>query len=83
MFASAGERIAVVVTDMVMPGGKGNELVARLKVHHPMLKVVYMSGYAAGTAIDHKELGRGETFLQKPFTAEALLAKLRDVLAVP
>jgi DNA-binding NtrC family response regulator len=83
VFAATSEPIALMVTDMVMPGGRGNELFASLESQHPDLKVVFMSGYTTGTIFDTQPLRAGQAFLQKPFTAEALLSKVREVLALP
>jgi len=74
-----GHKIDLVLTDIVMPQMSGFELGKQLTERAPGLKILYMSGYrdnAIGAS-------RGEVpraFLHKPFTPDALLAKVREVL---
>jgi PAS domain S-box-containing protein len=72
--------IHLVVTDVVMRGMSGRELVAHLAEHHPDMKVLFMSGYTDDAIIRHGVLTHSVPFLAKPFTTEALLAKVQDVL---
>jgi CheY-like chemotaxis protein len=72
--------IDVLLTDVIMPGGSGPELVAKLGATHPNLKVVYMSGYTDDAISQHGMLDQGIALLHKPFTAETLGAKLREAL---
>jgi PAS domain S-box-containing protein len=72
--------IAVVLTDVVMPGGSGPELMRRLVARRPDLKVVYLSGYTDEAIVQHEVLKPGIAFLNKPFTSEVLGRKLREVL---
>ncbi|MBU1564618.1 MAG: response regulator [Proteobacteria bacterium] len=70
----------LVITDVVMPGMSGKELVARLRENRPDLKVLYVSGYT-DDFIDHHDLGHPETpFLQKPFSVRQLAEKIEEVL---
>jgi CheY-like chemotaxis protein len=70
--------IDIVVTDLVMPGMGGAELMARLSVRRPGLPVVYMSGYADHEAPD---LDRpGAVFLRKPLSPSALARAVQDAL---
>lgn len=71
--------IAAVVTDMVMPGIDGREVVEILRQLRPNLKAVLMSGYTERKVVEKKE-AVSFTFLQKPFTAEVLAKTLRRVL---
>lgn len=69
----------LVVSDLVMPGIGGRDLVGRLRTTHPTVPVLYVSGHAA----DGPPILEGETrvgFLAKPFTATQLLASVRSVL---
>ncbi len=64
---------------MVMPEMSGAELARRLKEAFPRLKVLYMSGYGE-KAHRRRFQGAGGSFLEKPFTSERLLSKVREVL---
>jgi PAS domain S-box-containing protein len=79
-----GERhkkhIHLLLTDVVMPHMSGRELAEHLAPLHPETKVLYMSGYADHAVLHHSLLDPGTALLQKPFTAEALARKLREVL---
>jgi FixJ family two-component response regulator len=68
------------VTDVVMPGCGGPELLERLRTHTPALKVLYMSGYTDQTAVTQNQIGSGARFVQKPFRAVELLEHVREVL---
>jgi PAS domain S-box-containing protein len=72
--------IHALVTDVVMPGKTGLELVRQLTPLRPSLKVLYMSGYAPSAAQLPSRFDGGAAFLQKPITPPQLLAALRDVL---
>jgi len=73
-------RIDLVVTDVVMPKLSGPDLIRRLKVLRPELRVLYVSGYTSG-ALQHAEAtASGAAFLQKPFSPQALLRKVREAL---
>jgi len=78
--AGAAGPIDLLVTDVVMPRCNGHELARRIRRTRPALRVLFVSGYADG-AFDVGSLPRGSDFLAKPFTREALLARVRDVLA--
>jgi PAS domain S-box-containing protein len=70
----------LLLTDVVMPGLKGPELAMQVAQCWPKTKILYMSGYT-GDAILHQGVINGEfQFLQKPFTPDALAAKVREVL---
>jgi signal transduction histidine kinase len=70
--------IQVLLTDAVMPGMNGRALAEQLARVRPEMKVLYMSGY---TGFTHPGVLDPEmTVLQKPFTREAMLRKLREVL---
>ncbi|HEX4930744.1 MAG TPA: ATP-binding protein [Gaiellaceae bacterium] len=66
--------IAVVLTDVVMPGMSGRELADQVTAVSPELKVVFMSGYPDEVAADLGVLGPEANYLQKPFTAAGVLA---------
>ena len=68
------DSIALLVTDLVMPGRIGGiELAERLKEKFPMLEVIYISGYSPDFRKSGSPLIEGVNFLQKPFKFQALL----------
>jgi DNA-binding response OmpR family regulator len=72
--------IDVVLTDVVMPGMSGPQLVEQLRTDHPNLVALFMSGYTSDAVLRHGiETGEAD-FLQKPFSTSVLAAKLRRVL---
>ncbi len=73
----------LLVTDVVMPGMRGPELATRLGPLHPELRVLHVSGYADDAALRHGVREGSTAFLQKPFTVEALVRKIREVLDAP
>ena len=72
--------IALLITDVVLPGMNGRELAERLRSVHPAMKVLYMSGYTDDVAVQHGVLSARLPFLQKPFTPDDLMRKVREVL---
>ena len=75
-----GSGIALVLTDIVMPGMSGKELYERLSRINPAMKVVYMSGYTDNAIVHHGILDRETHFINKPFTVNDLLSKIRIAL---
>lgn len=70
--------IDLLLTDIVMSEGlNGVQLASAIRAHRPAIAVVYMSGYTDDTRI---EAIQGERFIQKPFTPEALVRTLIEVL---
>jgi DNA-binding NtrC family response regulator len=78
--ASRSRHIDVLVTDVVMPHFSGTDLAAHLRSTRPELRVLFMSGYSDNAVVRNGLLEDSATFLQKPFTPEELLRKLRSVL---
>lgn len=75
------DAIQLVVTDVVMPGMSGGELVERLATIRPETRVLLMSGYTQNVVLEHAVAQPGTAFIQKPFTPGTLLRRVRDVLA--
>lgn len=63
-----------------MPGMGRQALAAQFPARRPGTRVLFMSGYPATAIGRHQMLERGLAFLQKPFSAEALARKVREVL---
>jgi signal transduction histidine kinase/ActR/RegA family two-component response regulator len=80
LFAGHDGVIDLVVTDVMMPGCGGPELLSRLQVDSPHLKVLYISGYTAQSTANRTGIDRSLPFLQKPFTAAGLVRHVREAL---
>lgn len=74
--------IDLVLTDVVMPLMGGEQLAQRLIKERPDLRILYMSGYPDWSSRPIKQPARAP-FLEKPFTPEKLLRRVREVLAEP
>ncbi len=74
------ERIHIMVSDVIMPRVSGRILSDRISQLRPEMKVLFMSGYPDETIVQHGVLQPGTAFLEKPFTPEKLVAKVRQVL---
>jgi two-component system cell cycle sensor histidine kinase/response regulator CckA len=75
-----GSSVDLVLTDVVMPDMGGLELADQLRAGWPNLRLLYMSGYAEGDKLDPRFQMSGAWFLQKPFSAEDLMIKVRGAL---
>jgi CheY-like chemotaxis protein len=73
--------IDLVISDVVMPEMGGRELVDRLAVERPGLKILLMSGYTQGAVARQDTLPPHVVFMEKPFVVDELLAKLAELLA--
>jgi PAS domain S-box-containing protein len=72
--------IDLLVTDMVMPGMLGVEVVTRVRTTRPQLPVLFISGYAQQVLDFHGIAARDHDILQKPFAEAALLTRVRQAL---
>jgi CheY-like chemotaxis protein len=73
-------RIDLLLTDVVMPGATGRELADAIQASRPETKVLFISGYPEHGATRGSVLEPGVPFLQKPFTRNLLLEKLRSLV---
>jgi two-component system cell cycle sensor histidine kinase/response regulator CckA len=73
-------RIALLITDVVMPGMNGPDVAERLAGLRPEIRVLYISGYADDAIGAGGVLEAGMAYLPKPFSSEALLVKVREGL---
>ncbi len=76
--AAEGGRIDLLLTDLVMPEMWGDELAWRLRSAFPGIRILYLSGY--GDRRQKRRSSGDGSFLEKPFTAERLLEKVREAL---
>jgi CheY-like chemotaxis protein len=74
------DRIALVLTDVVMPIMGGRELAKQLLARRRDLKIIFTSGYTNDAILSQAGLGGAAAFLQKPFTPSLLGQTVRDVL---
>jgi signal transduction histidine kinase/ActR/RegA family two-component response regulator len=75
--------IQLMISDVVMPSMNGKQLSEKLRDLRPEMKTLFVSGYTADIISDNGVIEEGVHFLQKPFSIEALTAKVRDVLDSP
>jgi DNA-binding NtrC family response regulator len=78
--AAQEPNIDLLLTDVVMPDISGRRLAELLSAQRPGLKVLYISGYTDESIASRGILERGIRLLEKPFTAEALAARVREIL---
>ena len=72
--------INLMISDVVMPKMGGPQLAERLAGERPDMKVLFVSGYAENTVLQHGHVDITRRFLQKPFSLKALARKVREVL---
>jgi PAS domain S-box-containing protein len=81
LYDGAEQKIDLLLTDIVMPGGLGTELYGELRAVDPDLKVLFMSGYPDRGAAQLVDLPAGGAFLRKPFSPSTLSERVRQMLA--
>jgi signal transduction histidine kinase/ActR/RegA family two-component response regulator len=79
-FESRAPTIALLLTDVVMPGMNGRVLAERMRALHPDLLVLFMSGYADEILNLQELVGPGVSFVAKPFTPSALVRQIDQML---
>ena len=80
LFKRHSTTIKLLLTDVVMPKMSGIELAEELRTISPALKVIYMSGYMAGDIPMRRSGTPDPVILQKPFSSDALLKRVREAL---
>jgi CheY-like chemotaxis protein len=77
----ANPKIAVLFTDIGLPGGmNGRQLADEAQKHRPNLKVLFTTGYARNAIVHEGRVDPGVELLTKPFSQAALAGKLRDII---
>jgi two-component system, cell cycle sensor histidine kinase and response regulator CckA len=80
LFEARRGAIDLILTDVVMPELGGHELVEQLRAQQPDLRVLFMSGYSERAFISEGSTAARTGYLEKPFTVETLMRRLREVL---
>jgi two-component system cell cycle sensor histidine kinase/response regulator CckA len=73
-------RLDLVLTDIVMPGGMGNDLATEIRTSHPVLPVLCMTSYTAQDLTAHGIDSKGSRILRKPFMPAELVRVVREAL---
>ncbi len=74
-------RIDLLITDVGLPGGmNGRQMADAARVTRPMLKVLFVTGYAENAVLSHGHLGSGMHVLTKPFTMDALASRIKNLI---
>ena len=79
-YGGSGQQIHLLITDVVMPKMSVRELTEQIAASCPEISVLYMSGYTDDAIVHHGILDPETNFLEKPFTADELLLKVREIL---
>jgi two-component system cell cycle sensor histidine kinase/response regulator CckA len=74
------DQIALLLTDIVLPGIGGREIAERARALEPNLRVLFASGYTEDVILRYKVLVHDIAMVQKPFTPDSLGRKVREVL---
>jgi CheY-like chemotaxis protein len=73
-------RIDLLLSDVVLPGMNGRELMAQAHRHRPDLKVLFMTGYSRNAIVHQGRLDPGIEMIQKPMSQRELAGRIRDPL---
>jgi CheY-like chemotaxis protein len=77
------EPIHLILTDVILPGIAGPELAEQLKARMPAAKVLYVSGYPEAAIANYGVVPGDVELIQKPYTADLLAARIREILGPP
>ena len=72
--------LALLITDVIMPGMDGSELARVARAEDPDLKILFTSGYTDDALLDHGVRPGGLSFLEKPYGANALAGRVRQII---
>jgi CheY-like chemotaxis protein len=74
-------QVQLLLTDLVLPDMTGTTLSQQIAARWPRMKVLYVSGYTENVIVHRGVLDPGKSFLQKPYSKEVLLNRIRELLA--
>ncbi|MDW7773479.1 MAG: ATP-binding protein [Desulfobulbaceae bacterium] len=80
LFKRTREKIHLVLSDLIMPGMNGQEMLEQIERDHPDVKVILMSGYTDNIIVDHGVLKPDVNFISKPLLPVTLTKRIREVL---
>lgn len=80
LFKERQKPVQLLITDVIMPGMNGKVLAEYMQSLQPGVKVLFMSGYTNNTIAHHWVLDSSFPFIEKPFTSDSLLRRLRSLL---
>jgi CheY-like chemotaxis protein len=75
----ATERIGLLITDVMMPLMRGDDLAKKVRLIHPDVKVIFVTGYGEDSVVGSQKT-HTETILEKPFAPSVLVSKIRELL---
>lgn len=78
--ASCQDKIDLLLTDVVLPGMKGQELARLIMARQPGVNVLFMSGFLCPSMAHSDSEQSFDAFIQKPFAPNSLLRKMRKLL---
>jgi DNA-binding NtrC family response regulator len=80
VLADSGRDVDLLIVDLVMPGMSSVDLIEQAHAARPRIKILVMSGYTGDAAIYQRITALGAPYLEKPFDATTLAAKVREAL---
>ncbi len=80
LFAENQEKITVMILDVVMPRKNGKEVFEEIRLMKPEIKTLFVSGYTGDIVFEKGILNETTFFINKPFSPNLLLAKLREII---
>ncbi len=75
-----GHEIDVIISDVIMPGTNGPDMIEEVRLKHPNIKVIFISGYAEDAFANKYGTDNNFNFLAKPFNLKQLASKVKEVM---